>query len=85
MSIYTVLDCNKCLMKDKWGFLVVVRGFFGCVVCFGVRFFKKLYFPKIISPNMIQVQKPKYYFTYEKLGDNDGYIMGEKYRCYCTW
>lgn len=78
-------------MKEKWGFLVVVWGwcFLVCfVVLFGMVFaflFSKSYFPKIIFPNMAQVQKTEYCFIYEKLDVNYGYIMGKKYWCHCMW
>lgn len=48
--------------------------FFGClVVWFGLVGF----FPKIIFPSRAHVKNTEYCFIYEKVDDNDGYIMGK--------
>lgn len=56
-------------------------GFFGgffLLVDFLIWFVGGFFPPKIIFPSRTQVQNTEYCFIYEKVDDNDGYLMGKK-------
>lgn len=72
-----IFFCSLWLFFFVWFGSFFVGFFFFCLLA--------CLLAKIIFPSRTWVQRTENSFIYEKIDDNDGYIMGKKYGCSCKW